>query len=229
MTARDDIFNRLKTTLDRVYAPSVRSAQADQRIQGAAPVLIPERGRAEGPAKVTLFISEAQAAAAEVRQLAGFGDVPGAVRDMAKEAGCTKLKIAPHGTLQAMDWSDMDISYGCGAGDDHVGVSMADAGVSETGTLVMMSGPQTPTTLNFLPDVHIVVLRTEDIVANYEEVWAQLRQNAKSNAQPDTVVMPRTVNWITGPSRTADIEQTLLLGAHGPRKLIVLLIDAQVP
>ena len=96
------------------------------------------------------------------------------------------------------------------------------AGVAETGTLVLLSGPESPTTLNFLPDVHIALLFTDRVVGSYEDVWARLR------ARDGATVMPRVVNWITGPSRTADIEQTLLLGAHGPRRLHIILVD-EVP
>jgi L-lactate dehydrogenase complex protein LldG len=81
----------------------------------------------------------------------------------------------------------------------------------------MRSAADAPTTLNFLTDVHVVVLQSADIAANYETVWARLLKDYNQ--------LPRTVNWITGPSRTADIEQTMLLGAHGPRKLIILVVD----
>ena len=90
--------------------------------------------------------------------------------------------------------------------------------VSGYPTLVLFSGTDNPTTLNFLPDNHIVVIEAKDIVADYETMWAALR------ARFGKGVMPRTVNWVTGPSRSADIEQTLLLGAHGPRRLHVIVV-----
>jgi len=86
------------------------------------------------------------------------------------------------------------------------------------GTVVLASGPDNPTTLNFLPDVHIVVVDASDIGADFETAMARLRERY------GTATMPRTVNMITGPSRSADIEQTLLLGAHGPRKLHVIVV-----
>ncbi|MBL4614522.1 MAG: lactate utilization protein [Magnetovibrio sp.] len=223
MSGRADILGRLKQTLDLAGTATARFSRAEQRILDAAPSLIPQRGQAQGPAMMAMFIDEAQKAQADVRQLAALSDVPKVVAEILKQSDFAKLKAAPHKTLQALDWSGLDIVFGCGAGEDLVGLSMAYGAVSETGTLVLLSGPETPTTLNFLPDVHIVVLHAHDVVGNYEQVWARLRREAK----PDMPVLPRTVNWITGPSRTADIEQTLLLGAHGPRKLIILLIDAQ--
>ena len=80
------------------------------------------------------------------------------------------------------------------------------------------SGADNPTTLNFLPETHIVVLESGDLVGTYEEVWTRLREKFGEGE------MPRTVNMITGPSRTADIEQTLELGAHGPRRLHVIIL-----
>ena len=93
------------------------------------------------------------------------------------------------------------------------------AGIAETGTLMLPSDPGRPTTLNLLPDTAMVLLRASDIVGAYEEAWDRLRA-----AGP----MPRNVMLVTGPSRSADIEQTLELGAHGPRRLHVLLVDDDV-
>ena len=90
---------------------------------------------------------------------------------------------------------------------------------AESGTLMMVSGPDNPTTLNFLPDTHIVVVDADDIAGDYETLWTRLRSAFGEG------VMPRTVNLITGPSRSADIEQTLILGAHGPRRLHVVVVS----
>ena len=86
------------------------------------------------------------------------------------------------------------------------------------GTAVMVSGPENPSTLNFLPDNHIVVVAAKDIAGDYESVLARVRSTYGKGR------MPRTVNFITGPSRSGDIEQTLLLGAHGPRRLHVVVV-----
>src|SRR5205085_6001380 len=99
---------------------------------------------------------------------------------------------------------------------DQVSMTPAFAAIAETGTLMLTSGAETPSTLNFLPDTHVVVLEAGQVVPTYEEGWTRLR------ARGD---MPRTVNFITGPSRTGDIEQRIQLGAHGPRRLHVVLVD----
>lgn len=104
-------------------------------------------------------------------------------------------------------------------GEDRVALTPALAGVAETGTLVLESGADKPTALNFLPEHHVVALRASELVASPEDVWDRLREAASGGP------LPRTVNLITGPSRTGDIELTIHLGAHGPRALHVLLIE----
>ncbi|PCI40585.1 MAG: hypothetical protein COB46_06430 [Rhodospirillaceae bacterium] len=205
-SARTEILARLK----KASTPEPRNLD---------PVLIPARGLVKGAERLEKFIIEAEYGLAEVITLKSISDVVGAMANILKAAKTTKLKAAPHSVLQDLDWADVDIDFGAGQDDDLVAVSMAYAGVAETGTVVMRSGSDAPTTLNFLPDVHVVVLFTQDIEGNYETVWQRLLQ--------DDDQLPRTVNWITGPSRTADIEQTMLLGAHGPRKFVILLIDDQ--
>ncbi len=91
-------------------------------------------------------------------------------------------------------------------------------GIAESGTLALLSGQDNPTTLNFLPDNHIVVLSEHDIAGAYETVFGTIR-DLYGKGQ-----MPRTVNLVTGPSRSADIEQTLILGAHGPRRLHIVVV-----
>ncbi len=82
----------------------------------------------------------------------------------------------------------------------------------------MASGPETPSTINFLPENHIAVLNMDDMKGSYEEAWDALRAFTQGTG------MPRTVNFISGPSRTADIEQRLIMGAHGPKRLHVILV-----
>jgi L-lactate dehydrogenase complex protein LldG len=118
-----------------------------------------------------------------------------------------------------MPWTatSLEVLLGPSDGHDANAVSMAFAGIAETGRVALVSGPSNPTTLNFLLENHLVVLQKEDVVAGYESVFARLRTAyGKGGAR-------WTLNFITGPSRSADIEQTLLLGAHGPRRLHIVI------
>lgn len=110
------------------------------------------------------------------------------------------------------------IFVGASDGNDLVCVTQGDIGIAESGTLGIMSGPASPTTNNFLPKYHIVILNKKDIVRHYEDLWDKLRIDYGKDT------MPRTVNLITGPSRSGDIEQTLILGAHGPTRLHIILL-----
>ena len=128
--------------------------------------------------------------------------------------------MASDAELAALPWADqpiLRIERRAARDGDKVSVTTAFAGIAETGTLLLRSGPDWPTTLNFLPDTHIVLLPTERIVGSYEDGWDLLRAPGQA--------MPRTINYITGPSRSGDIEQTMQLGAHGPLRLHVVIIE----
>jgi L-lactate dehydrogenase complex protein LldG len=128
------------------------------------------------------------------------------------------LVMAPDPELEAIPWSNrLAIERRAARGTDRVSVTGAFAGVGETGSVVLLSGPESPTTLNFLPEDHIVVLRASRIVAYTEDVWVRLREGRPR--------LPRTVNFITGPSKTGDVEQVIQEGAHGPRRLHVIVLD----
>jgi len=124
-----------------------------------------------------------------------------------------ELAVDPLGGAAVHYWEPINAVYG----HDLNALSFAFAGVAESGTLALVSGGDNPTTLNFLPENHVAVVKRDDIVADYEAVFVKLRAvYGKGGA-------PRTLNLITGPSRSADIEQTLLLGAHGPRRLHIVI------
>jgi L-lactate dehydrogenase complex protein LldG len=113
----------------------------------------------------------------------------------------------------------LQIRRGRAEAKDRVSLTPCHAAIAETGTLMLISGALTPTTLSFLPETHIVVVHRDQVVATYEDGWDRLRTTANAEA------LPRAVNFITGPSRTADIEQHIELGAHGPRRLHIVLIE----
>ena len=87
---------------------------------------------------------------------------------------------------------------------------------------MIASGERSPATMNFLPDTHVVVLPASRVVGPLEDAWDRLR--AASAAPMAAATMPRTVNLVTGPSRTGDIEQTIVLGAHGPYRVHILVV-----
>lgn len=103
-----------------------------------------------------------------------------------------------------------------------IGISEASFGIAETGSLVLFGGIKNPTSVNFLPDLHVVFLNSGNILHSVAEAFNELSNAAKENQ------LPRAINIISGPSRTADIEQTLQLGAHGPKRLIIVIINENI-
>jgi L-lactate dehydrogenase complex protein LldG len=108
--------------------------------------------------------------------------------------------------------------FGVAQPQDRAALSRAVAAAAETGTLFLVSGADNPTTLAFLPETHTILIRAGDVVGCYEEAFDRLR------ALYGAGTLPRTVNMISGPSRTADIEQTIVRGAHGPKRLHVVVL-----
>ena len=217
MTGRNDraeIFARLKAAQDgRLKAPHPG---------GMTP---PKSAATKGKAMVTHFINKAIAQYATVTELDRFADVPGFMSDWLRGQNLPKeFVLAP--ILSGLDWAkETTITPRPGAATtaDTVGVSLAYGAAAETGTVMMISGHHTPTTLNFVPDVEVIVLSKKDISAGMEGCWEKLRAYKTQNP------MPRAVNFVTGPSRTADVEATMVLGAHGPRRLHIVLVDETSP
>ena len=153
--------------------------------------------------------------------------MPGSVADyLAQHNLPTELAIAPHPELRQIPWSERPLlrfREGRAQASDLVSVQHGYAAIAETGTIMLPAAPERPTTLNLLPDTEIVVLRASRVVGAYEEAWDLLR--AERQDQVTGGFMPRNVMLVTGPSRSADIESILELGAHGPRRLHVVLVD----
>jgi L-lactate dehydrogenase complex protein LldG len=219
--ARDQILAGIRRSLGRGRLDAGAEAELRARVAAHRRNPIPARATAlDPPARLDLFVAMAQEVDATVARIASPDEVPEAVaRYLAGENLPAALVMAPDPALDAMPWGErplLQIRRGRAQAEDAVGLTPCFAAIAETGTLMLVSGPQTPTTLNFLPDTHIVIARADQILATYEDGWDRLRAQG---------ALPRTVNFITGPSRTGDIEQRIQLGAHGPRRLHIVLID----
>ncbi len=188
--------------------------------------LIPGRSRVARPEQIALFIRNVEKEFGSVVRVPNPAAVPAAVADyLAAQNLPPSFAMAPHPELQALPWDERPLLQrreGKAVASDQVTVQHGFAGVAETGTLMLPGSPQRPTTLNLLAETEIVVLRASRVVGAYEEAFDLLRAEV---AAPAGGMLPRNVMLVTGPSRSADIESTLELGAHGPRRLHVVLID----
>ena len=219
--ARSQILNGIRRSLWRGELAGPAREAVEARL--AAPLRGPLVARAQlpQPEKIALFCQWAEANNATVARVAP-GAVAGEVSAyLVRNNLPAQAAMAPSPLLDRYDWASqkmLALRRGRGEGGDQVSITGAFAGIAETGTLVMVSGPNHPVSLNLLPDTHVVVLREEDIVAGYEDVWTRLRERYGKDT------MPRTVNTITGPSRTGDIEQAMELGAHGPGRMHIIVV-----
>lgn len=219
-SARDDMFANIRRSLGVKGREAPRRHVVEDRLRRAPRGIIPERGQLSGDALISMFKAQAEAAFTTVAEVDSTADVPEAVATFLRNHNLpASVRMGDDLRLRAMAWdaTSLEVKRGRSDGHDLNGVSHAFGAVAESGTLVLVSGPENPSTVNFLPDNHIVIIVARDVAGDYETVLARVRE-AYSGA------MPRTVNFITGPSRSADIEQTLLLGAHGPRRLHVVLV-----
>ncbi len=219
--SRETMLNAIRRGLRRGPLPPDQAAMLRGRLATHPRQLIPARSRLPHMEQVALFVQRLETEYGSVARVADADAVPGAVADyLAAQNLPTSFVMAPHPELRAIPWSSrplLTIREGRAEATDLVSVQHAFAAIAETGTLMLPSAPERPTTLNLLADTEIVVLRASRLVGAYEEAWDLLRAELGG--------MPRNVMLVTGPSRSADIEQTLELGAHGPRQLHVVLIE----
>jgi L-lactate dehydrogenase complex protein LldG len=222
MTPRELVLATIRRSLGVTGAEATRRFEVATRLVRHPAGVVPERGQLPPAARLDLFTGMVKAAAGTVERAHDPADIPAAVTVFLRAHNLPlAIRLGGDPLLSAVPWGrarTLEIRRGASGGNDIAAVSHAFAAVAETGTLVLASGPDNPTTLNFLPDVHIVVVSASDVVCDFEAVMARLRSSFGFGA------MPRAVNMITGPSRSADIEQTLILGAHGPRKLHVIVV-----
>jgi L-lactate dehydrogenase complex protein LldG len=219
--ARAQILASIRRSLKRGRLEPAREAELRERVAAHPCNLVPARATTlDHSSRVDLFVVMAEEVQATVARVNSPAAVPGEVaRYLAAENLPAELVLAPDHSLDEMPWSErplLRIRRGRADASDAVSLTPCNAAIAETGTLMLSSGAATPTTLNFLPDTHIVVVHGNQVVATYEDGWDRLRSGGR---------MPRAINFITGPSRTGDIEQRIELGAHGPRRLHIILVD----
>ncbi len=224
---KEAILGAIRRGLRRGELPEDQKLGLRARMAAHPRHLIPARSRLPRPEQVKLLVRNIEKEFGTVSRVADAAAVPGSVADyLASQNLPSELVIAPHPELRQLPWSErplLRLREGRAEASDMVGVQHGYAGIAETGTLMLPAVPERPTTINLLPDTEIVVLRTSRVVGAYEEAWDLLR--AERTDARSGGFMPRNVMLVTGPSRSADIESTLELGAHGPRRLHVVLID----
>lgn len=222
MSARDSILAKIRKVNAVGADEDGRKQAVAARLSGSPRGIVPARGQLPDGERRALFEAMAQKFAATTSSVASYADIPRTVATYLREHNLpASIRVGDDERLAGAGWDKertLEVRHGASDGGDMAAVSHALAGIAETGTVALASGTDNPTTLNFLPDHHIVVLKASDIEGDLESIWDRLRARFGKGE------MPRALNLVTGPSRSGDIEQKILLGAHGPRALHLIIV-----
>jgi L-lactate dehydrogenase complex protein LldG len=211
--ARAHILAAVKTATARRRHSDVTASIGDH--------IRPARAMGDQGALVRRFCEMAEFAGAQVCRVMGKPTVPTAVATYLSDHDIgDEVLLSSDPAVKNLPWSTVPrllLRTGVTHGNDRVSVTSTVSGVAETGTLLVTSSATTPNALHLLPDAHIAIIEASAIVGSYEEAFARLKGGLGA--------LPRVATFITGPSRTADIEKTPQIGVHGPRQLFIVVID----
>jgi L-lactate dehydrogenase complex protein LldG len=214
MTARDNILGRIRTALGR-NAPLTEQQSAQMRAK------LTDHPRGPLPSMnwelLPRFRERCEGLSSTVDRAASLAEVPAAVARYLVQNGLP-LQAVCWPEFGRLDWSAAGLQMEArpAAGHDKVGVTGVYCGIAETGTLMLLSGEHTHPVTSLLPDTHIAIVPAARIMRSMEDGWDLLRREQGS--------LPRQVAFVSGPSRTADIEMTLVLGIHGPYRVHIILV-----
>lgn len=217
MSAREEIMQRVRAGVSKADDAEQRRARAQALIsrpeRGPQPAIVGDR--------VARFQEKALSLSSSLERVAGVADVPLAVVRFLSAGGLGNQAVLS-ADLASLDWAGslLEVAVRPAVDADTVGISSCFCAIAETGTLMLLSGASTPATVSLLPETHIAVVSESRIVATMEDAFALLRA--------ERATVPRAVNFISGPSRTGDIEQTIVLGAHGPCRVHLILTGESI-
>lgn len=218
MSSRADILGRVKRRLHRDAANAATGTAAIDawlaaHRQGPRPAVA-----GAAAALLKRFCEKSVAMSSSVDVVASQAEVPATV---ARYLGNLQLptQAVCWPSLAGLPWREAGLAVAARAAvaADLVGITGSFCAIAETGTLMLLSGPATPAAASLLPETHIAVVSADRIVAGMEEAWQRVRQEHGA--------LPRAVNFVSGPSRTGDIEQTIVLGAHGPYRVHIVVVQ----
>lgn len=215
-SARAAILAQIRARQGRPEALRAMEAQdveADiaRHVRGPQPKL--------GDDLVAAFTAQARSLQTTVAHAASPGAVPQAVAAYLREQSLERQGVAWQ-TLADLPWADagLALAFRPPRDEDKLGITGCFCAVAETGSVVLASSPATPASTHLLPETHVAIVPAARIVATLEDAYALLRAELGE--------LPRALSTVSGPSRTGDIEQTIVLGAHGPYRVHVVIVDA---
>ena len=212
MSARDTILRQIRTALAQSATP-LNEAAPNQSTRQQESGVVPAQAEL-----VTRFTQRATALASTVLGPLSQELIPSTVAAYLQEHRLAQKAVC-WPALNTLDWAAAGIAIETrgASGSDLVGITGSFCAIADTGSLMLLSGPETPATVSLLPETHIAVVPVARVLARMEDAWALVQSEHTS--------LPRAVNFVSGPSRTADIEQTVTLGAHGPYRVLIVLVE----
>lgn len=215
MNSREDILGRVRERLGRnADNARIRGAEMDAWLAARQPGPQP---RVAGDL-LTRFKDKSEVQSSTVDLVADWSEVAAAVGRYLATVGLP-MNAVGWPMLAGHPWQQAGIHFEArGAVEgDLVGITGSHCAIAETGTLMLLSGADTPASVSLLPETHVAIVVASRIVASMEDAWVLLRAEVGE--------LPRAVNFISGPSRTGDIEQTIVIGAHGPYRVHVVVVS----
>jgi len=217
MNSREDILSRVRANLGRTDRNALSGRTALDAYLKARPQ--GPRPKIDGD-PVARFRAKSELLSSTVEEVGAANEVPQAV---ARYLGAHRLpkQAVCWPALAGLAWDQAGIAVAArpATGSDLVGITGCFCALAETGTLMLCSGPDTPAATSLLPETHIAIVPARRILVGMEEAW--------NLARSELGEMPRAVNFISGPSRTGDIEQTIVLGAHGPYRVHIVIVRGE--
>lgn len=220
MNSREDILGRIRTRLERSQANALSGRAALDNHLSARPQ--GPRPKSDGDL-LQRFREKAELSSSTVEIVAGSAGVPPAIARYLMEQ-----KLAPRALcwpeLTGLPWQAAGIAVEARAatGNDLLGITGCCCAIAETGTLALCSGPATPAATSLLPETHIAIVPASRILPGMEEAWQLIRREQTTGRG-----LPRAINFISGPSRTGDIELTIVLGVHGPYRVHIVIVRGE--
>lgn len=214
MSARENMLRKIRDALGKSSSNSIAERhQAEEYIKShpMGPTLQVESDL------VKRFIKRAEYLEMTVTEVSKFENIPSAVEKYLDENNLSH-QIVCWPEFARLNWQSQNLKAEIRTvnGDDPVGITGVLCAIAETGTLMCVSSEETPPATSLLPETHIVIVSVDRVVAHMEDGWNLMRHQYSKT--------PRAVNFISGPSRTGDIEQTIVVGAHGPYRVHIILV-----
>jgi L-lactate dehydrogenase complex protein LldG len=224
MTSRERIMAKVRAGVAGSQSSEARRRIVEDRLGSPLRHLIPARVAGKGTEELVGIMRRwLEAASGRLEEVANEQALPKAIAArLGADGSKQRIRIGNDPWLAGLPWGstpDLVVEHGAAQPGDTASLTHALAAIAETGTVVVASGAANPVTLSFLPEINFVAVLREHVVGSLEEAFSRVRAlSAQAGG------MPRTVNLISGPSRSADIGGIPVLGAHGPRQLTVLVV-----